>query len=432
MAQVWITLPTSKSSLVDALIPVAIGSLIGVLNLTDGFQWMVLPALTFGFCKLDERGGAHSFRLAFLFVLANILVTWHWVFSAVDYGRLSSAFLGISVLLGIAVIAACWVALLAAVSFLLKGIVVPWITLPTLIALNTALFPIVTGLPFPPISLALIDTPLSKIAHGFGQPGLSFVTLFLAGVASRYSRNPILISTIASLGLAFTPVGGRDEHSEQRIALVQTGGVHGATLLGLLKAADAASADLILLPENALGQVIKEGEGIAAFEGIATPIVFSGARQTGSGGGKYATSMFVYARGTSRAVYDKRHLVPFYETNVLREVFGGRRSLLAGEGAESFEYAPGRTVFPMLCFEVLYPIWRPVRANVIVLLASDWHFTSHLGQRLLLKFARLRSIEAGRPVVRVSDVGFSAMTSSQGNLLEIWHYSEPAVRLVRS
>jgi len=123
--------------------------------------------------------------------------------------------------------------------------------------------------------------------------------------------------------------------------------------------------------------------------------------------------MFLLLNGNLTSVYDKRFLVPFYETSPIATVFSGAKAVGRGEAATVFEVAPGIRIFPMLCFEVLLPIWERPHANFIVLLSSDWRFRSGIGQRLLAKFARMRALESSVRLVRVSDVGITGILGAK-------------------
>ena len=132
--------------------------------------------------------------------------------------------------------------------------------------------------------------------------------------------------------------------------------------------------------------------------------------------------------GTLRARYDKSHLVPLGEYVPARPLMTHLGLARLAPGAIDFLPGPGpRTLdlpgFPaagiQICYEVIFPaaiVDETHRPAWIVNISNDawfgaWGPPQHLAQ------ARLRAIEEGLPIARVTPTGISAMIDARGRIV---------------
>ena len=143
-------------------------------------------------------------------------------------------------------------------------------------------------------------------------------------------------------------------------------------------------------------------------------------------------SLVVYNKEMSLIeFYDKHHLVPFGE-------FIPFRSFLANIGlskitAGSLDYSPGNgpktikvdglpSFSPLICFEVIFPskiVNKFNRPEWLLSISNDGWFGPNAGPRQHFDMARIRSIEEGIPLIRVSNMGISASIDPFGRIIEI-------------
>jgi apolipoprotein N-acyltransferase len=145
--------------------------------------------------------------------------------------------------------------------------------------------------------------------------------------------------------------------------------------------------------------------------------------------------------GTILARYDKSHLVPGGEYLPLRwlaEPLGlarlvpGSIDFRPGPGAETWTLPGLPPLSPNICYEIIFPgavVDRAQRPAFILTVSNDaWFGTSGPPQHHAQ--ARLRAIEEGMPVVRVTPTGISGLIDARGGLLQSLPQGEAATARV--
>jgi apolipoprotein N-acyltransferase len=142
--------------------------------------------------------------------------------------------------------------------------------------------------------------------------------------------------------------------------------------------------------------------------------------------------------GNGRQVYRKRHLVPFGEYLPLAPVFGWILEYLhipmsdfsSSEQPRQGYCAGGSRVSVSICYEDAFgdEMRRAVGdSNLLLNVSEDAWFGNSLAPHQRLQMARMRVIETGRPMVRASNTGPSAILDHRGNILASTRQFEPAV-----
>jgi len=143
--------------------------------------------------------------------------------------------------------------------------------------------------------------------------------------------------------------------------------------------------------------------------------------------GRYFNSVVMLGRGEGR--YDKHHLVPFGEylpvEKLLRPLLNflsiPMSSFTAGDDGRT-PLVAGRLRFGVsICYEDAYgsEVRRPLPgANVLVNVSDDAWFGDSLAPHQHLEIARVRALETGRPLLRATNTGISAIIDHRGRVLE--------------
>lgn len=194
---------------------------------------------------------------------------------------------------------------------------------------------------------------------------------------------------------------------------------------------DGPAPDLIVWPETSLPVLIERSEreraAIAQASGTA-PVILGGQRVFG--GAPRNSALHLDPAGAVRDVYDKHHLVPFGEylpfgDTLARVGLTGFASQLAGiyrpgPGPVTWDLGPRLgTVFPMICYEAIFPgyIHEVARPDWLLHLTNDAWFGRFSGPFQHLALARLRAAEQGLPVLRAANTGVSAVIDGRGRIM---------------
>ena len=202
--------------------------------------------------------------------------------------------------------------------------------------------------------------------------------------------------------------------------------------------------DVIVWPESILPFLLEERPDARTVIGeMLKPgqvLVFGAAKfaaRTPDGWPKFYNAVYALDdQGETISIAGKAHLVPFGEylpfENSLRSLGFDTLSSLAG----SYIPAPNRQMlllpgglrlFPLVCYEAIFP--RLIRgqasdADVLINLTYDTWFGKTPGPYQHFAQARLRAVEAGKPMIRVGENGVSAMISASGHILERLPFDE--------
>lgn len=133
------------------------------------------------------------------------------------------------------------------------------------------------------------------------------------------------------------------------------------------------------------------------------------------------------ALGTGDGFYHKQRLVPFGEYVPLEQWL---RGIITFFDLPMSDFTPGAAqqplittvqgwrILPLICYEVAYAdLARAQQADILLTVSNDAWFGDSLGPWQHLEIARLRAVENGRPLVRSTNDGISALIDHQGKLL---------------
>ena len=304
-----------------------------------------------------------------------------------------------------------------------------------------------TGFPWLFLGYSQIGTPLAAIAPVFGVLGVSFVVAVMAGALAwtmlRFSLWRLAITSGALVALLLGTSLLDREWTEPvakplSVALVQGNMKQDrkwkpealAFTLRRYRALTQpyAGTDLIVWPETAVpawfGQASEYLDRFQTRLGARGSTLILGIPVRTDQGQAYNAAVSL---ARPRRFYYKRHLVPFGEYVPLRGLVGPWLNIL-GAPVEDFSagqrprllYASGVPIGALICLDVAFGAevadLLPA-AQLLVNLSNDAWFGDSLGPHQHLQIAQMRAIETGRPLLRSTNTGLTAMIDHNGQAL---------------
>jgi apolipoprotein N-acyltransferase len=132
--------------------------------------------------------------------------------------------------------------------------------------------------------------------------------------------------------------------------------------------------------------------------------------------------------GADSGLYHKRRLVPFGEYVPLEPWLRGliaffdlpMSSFSSGPAEQAPLTVRGLRVAPSICYEIVYPDLvgaGAAQAELLLTVSNDTWFGASIGPLQHLQMARMRALETGRPLIRATNNGISALIDDRGRLL---------------
>lgn len=136
----------------------------------------------------------------------------------------------------------------------------------------------------------------------------------------------------------------------------------------------------------------------------------------------------IIAVGLGSGIYHKRHLVPFGEFLPFDRWLRGlihffdipMSNFTEGPPNQPLLHAFALTITPLICYEIAYPeLVRSAvsKAELMVNISEDGWFGKSWGPHQHLEIARMRAKETGRPLLRATTSGISAIIDDRGNII---------------
>lgn len=320
-----------------------------------------------------------------------------------------------------------------------------------------------TGFAWNPVGVALLPTPVARLATLVGTYGLSGVAVLLSGVLFLLLRRAwvsaaaVLASVAAAAGLVAATSPSALARPSLPLRIVQpnigqqdkwTPGFEARNFarLARLSAAPAPGPRLLLWPEAAVTDPLQDArldpadqaDAVATrrkVAGLLAPgdLLLTGGVTYRSADGERLTSATnsVFAMDRSGRVlgrYDKAHLVPYGEYLPARPILSAIGLSRLAPGDVDFDSGPGPQTLDLpligkvgfqLCYEIIFsgevvdasnrPQWLFNPSNDAWF--GAWGPPQHLAQ------ARLRALEEGLPVLRSTPTGISAVVDAEGRIV---------------
>ena len=320
---------------------------------------------------------------------------------------------------------------------------------------------VLTGFPWLWLGYSLIDSPLAGAASTIGVMGLSLVLVLATALAMEYRRQrwqPALL-TAALVGLTALLAHQQwitTTDKQVDVALVQGNIPQSAKWQEeqmwptIIKYMDMSrphlDADLVIWPEAAIPAVepwVKDYlELIDTTANLRQSAVITGiiAREGDRLGKDYYNALLVLGNDQAKTQesghygtqhtnrYYKHQLLPIGEFVPLGDLLRPlapffnlpMSSFQRGDAQQPDLKALGHTLTPAICYEIAFPelVRKNLKADTEMLLtvSNDAWFGSSIGPHQHMEIARMRALELGRPLLRVTNNGVTAVVDGQGQI----------------
>lgn len=323
---------------------------------------------------------------------------------------------------------------------------------------------ILTGFPWLQFGYSQIDSPFASIAPILGVEGVTFFVVVTSGyllrIFTKSAQSPnqwrtalatFIIVIVAGFGSRFVQFIEWDKNgtnSPLTVSLVQ-GNIEQKmkwdpaffnstvqTYVDLIKPLIGKS-DLIILPESAIPDLesriqplLQQIQQAGAAKG--SEVIIGTLHQSPQGLFNSAVVLGnpqqPYVMETSPR-YNKAHLVPFGEyvpfgnlLDFLREVFVLPVNLTQGEFIQKPLIAKQQRFTMAICYEIIFgdqvqQNQKASNADYLLTISNDAWFGTSIGPWQHFQMARMRALELGKPLIRSTNTGVTAVVDPFGQVL---------------
>ncbi len=342
----------------------------------------------------------------------------------------------------------------------------PWLLPPAWLVSEYLRSSILTGFPWLSLGYSQIDSPLAVFAPVIGEIGITLIMLILAVCLSQlFLRKKNTRHTLILVLLSFTtwllsqPTWLTLQNKSIKVALIQ-GNIkqelrwqkqqEWPTMLKYLDLTrENYDADLIIWPESAVPEIEAIAQDYLATVDRSAKLnnssIITGIINYNFDSKEYFNSLIVlggsnadnnkatltpqyYYNNHNR--YYKHHLLPIGEfvpfqswLRPLAPFFNlPMSSFSRGDYVQTNLSAQGLNILPLICFEVVFAEQLSANfhdnTNLMLTVSNDAWFGDSYEPHQHLEISRMRALEFGRPMLRSTNNGVSAVIDHQGKVIK--------------
>ncbi len=413
------------------------------------YFWLQFPLIAFIFFACLEQTAKVAFRRAYLFGMGWFVHGIYWLYYSLHFhGGMPAPVAVITIIL-----LSAYMALFPALAFYLSNRFIKASKFNMLVVvypISWMLFDwfrgyFLTGFPWVQIGMAQIDTYLIGYAPLIGGLGVGLLVTVICGLLVINIFKPYLKATLSAIvfiyvsGYLLGLISWTDEVGEPiKVSMIQ-GNIAQAekwkkqnyrpTLKMYRELTQQHwDSDLIIWPETAIpgfkSQVPYYLEQLSKEAQATDTDVLLGLFTRNAQTRRYYNSMITL----DDQVYLKRHLVPLGEYFPLRPLLGffaqwvniPMSDIDSGEDVQPLINAAGQKIGLSICFEDAFD--RSVlldlpEATLLINVSNDAWFENSSQPWQHHQIARMRALEAGRVLLRVTNTGVSSIIDRNGDVL---------------
>mgnify|MGYP003880384873 FL=1 len=330
---------------------------------------------------------------------------------------------------------------------------------------------ILTGFPWLSLGYSQIDGPLSVFAPVIGESGITLLLLVLTVCLAKLLEKQhikrhigLIAGTIAITFVLSKVIWVETQDSQIKVALVQ-GNIKQSlkwqpeqewpTMLKYLDLTRVNhDAEIIIWPESAVPSIEPIAQDyldmVNRSAALNNSSIITGILNYNFESKQYFNRLIVlgkkyqedkegaYSYGSGNH-YDKHHLLPIGEFVPLEDwlrpiapLFNlPQSSFSRGDYRQQNLIAQDLNLLPLICFEVAFP--EQLAANfteqtdLLLTVSNDAWFGNSHGPHQHMEIARMRALEFGRPILRSTNNGITAVTDHRGKIISQVPQFEEAV-----
>jgi apolipoprotein N-acyltransferase len=446
---------------------------IGGLSLAFAYapfsQWyltLFIPAIVF--FHLVKQPPKNAAKLMGIFAFGWFASGISWVHVSIDQFGGLPLFVSLALMLFLCLYLALFPALAAYLTayFSINKRLNLWLLMPFWLICEFLRSILLTGFPWLSLGYSQIDSPLASFAPVIGEVGITALIILInvclvtiVSALKQSSKKPLITSivlifmiTVSSYGL--TAVNWVETTGQTtKVALVQ-GNVEQSIKWApeqevptMLKYLDLTrenyQADIIIWPESAIPAMepaVQDFLGTVNRSALLNDsAIITGILNYNFESKEYFNSLIVlgnkqnedeegyYYNHNNR--YSKHHLLPIGEFVPFQELLRPiaplfnlpMSSFSRGDYVQHNLIAKNLHILPLLCFEIVFP--HQLAANltnqtsVLLTVSNDAWFGDSHGPHQHMEIARMRALEFGRPLLRSTNNGVTAVVDHQGDFI---------------
>jgi apolipoprotein N-acyltransferase len=335
-----------------------------------------------------------------------------------------------------------------------------WYLLPFWILTEYLRSVLFTGFPWLSLGYSQINSPFSSYAPVIGEVGISFIvllsciSLFKVIKRRQIKRHSLILISLTIGAVLLSQVNWTEPNGKKTIVALVQGNIDQSekwafenelpTMLTYLEMTRANyDADIIIWPESAI-TIWEPKPSAQDFLDIAdqsanlnNSAIITGIINHNSESEEFFNSLIVlgnkqnkdekgsyYYNNSNR--YYKNHLLPIGEFVPFEELIRPIAPLfnlpmsnfIRGSYTQTNLVAKGLHILPLICFEIAFP--EQLSSNltndtdILLTVSNDAWFGNSHGPHQHLDIARMRALEFGRPLLRATNNGVTAIVDHKG------------------
>ncbi|ENW5215476.1 apolipoprotein N-acyltransferase [Enterobacter cloacae] len=268
-----------------------------------------------------------------------------------------------------------------------------------------------------------VDNYVIFLAEYFGGYVVSFLIVLIAvSVYSKFVKIIFLLVMPSIFLLSYIPKDIGDSEYDIRVSLVTTGNLnYFFNDMINISIDELPFTDLIIWPENSF--LVNDEKNRMILNGLKSAAIDYGVEVIYTGFFKEGGYNFLRLQTlTDNQKYDKTILVPFVESNLLGLPDRAYSLMPASNNINSI-YIKGVKASPSICYELLFSDYirknTDYNSSFLINTSNDYWLKGGKISFQMLQIARVRAVEVGKPLLRVTSNGYSAIIDKSGSLVSI-------------